>query len=750
MATPRRTYGTRSNSRDLTPSQNQAPANPGRRLPARKNAAATAMKNERELPSLAGKVSNAYGGSGRAALPEHMDVVTEDQDLGDLLNAKRILADSNIERQQSDSADLDNEAVNDAPTQARSRRQSASPSATSSFSGTAAHANRRDAFRGAQPPIIEEEEDVEDVVDSTEAHGDDTTQFETSRTFTKEAHVSRGALDASVDSTSAAADHVSNGIVASRPIGQNRAALMVASRTLLLLSLKVLLYALLGVLAIYGTAQMMRFTNIQPDSLAFENRSPLGGRLDYLRWKTWELFNTTRANLRGDEFKYDYRFEQDKIESQQRNNTERLNHIMSVLPETLVFPRNEATGMITIPDTFWNALIAKSSFELGFSKDQTIWRQFLLNNEEQLQEIIELKSKAVVNETLGPNGLLTAVDVVRMIKRNNQHMMDQIRMAADEVERRYQTQYSAFVKNDLNRIVDDRFRDAPWEEMLAVSRHFHVQNQVMAYKTIDWFHANIGTAINFRYTSPALVDERLGPLQRFAGYFDRLINVATQSVWQPNAPATVLAAWEGPGDCWCAAPSNLYFDKKKKAVVQKDYKSDPVHAKAQVTMIIPQLVVPQSFTIDHIPKSGTLDPLSTPREVELWIEIPDYTTRRLIYEAQLAYRMTPPPGKTVFDDAKHAGLPDSFVQIGSFEYDINAENHVQTFTLPLDLVGRWGVEAITNHATVRVLSSWGADYVCLFKIRMNGKAKQQFLDRSKIRQTLADEGINLGDWFVQQ
>ena len=73
-----------------------------------------------------------------------------------------------------------------------------------------------------------------------------------------------------------------------------------------------------------------------------------------------------------------------------------------------------------------------------------------------------------------------------------------------------------------------------------------------------------------------------------------------------------------------------------------------------------------------------------------------------------------------FQEGKH---PEGMTKIGTWTYDIESTNHIQSFPLQIDLT-MFGDRAYTNNLMVRVKSNWGANrvsYACLYRVRVNGK-----------------------------
>ncbi|KAH9846924.1 hypothetical protein C2E23DRAFT_692683, partial [Lenzites betulinus] len=131
------------------------------------------------------------------------------------------------------------------------------------------------------------------------------------------------------------------------------------------------------------------------------------------------------------------------------------------------------------------------------------------------------------------------------------------------------------------------------------------------------------------------------------------------------------------------------------------------------------LVHPTHVTIDHIPRQVALDIDRAPRRVVLWGVVDGLpnihgldSLRTLDPDLQLPFNLVP-HGRT---SPRLAGNY-AFVALAAFEYDIN-NDPTQTF-------------AVFDHITslhmdfglfvLEVVDNWGANDVCLYRIRIHGE-----------------------------
>ncbi|KAN0084901.1 hypothetical protein V8E54_001368 [Elaphomyces granulatus] len=213
-------------------------------------------------------------------------------------------------------------------------------------------------------------------------------------------------------------------------------------------------------------------------------------------------------------------------------------------------------------------------------------------------------------------------------------------------------------------------------------------------------------------------------------------------------PEAALAPWEGEGDCWC----------------------HPTRDKmSQIAVSLGRPMVPEEVVVEHIPKGASLNPRVAPREMELWARfkssqdlaagqgqphpaspsntpllarffagpqtapgptsslpsstspvVPHFLLSPLSPTLQAsvldALRLAYPnePAAAYSDDAL---LGPTFFRIGKWQYDIDGENHIQSFDLDvvLDMPN-----LVVDKVVIRVKSNWGSPYTCLYRLKLHG------------------------------
>lgn len=252
---------------------------------------------------------------------------------------------------------------------------------------------------------------------------------------------------------------------------------------------------------------------------------------------------------------------------------------------------------------------------------------------------------------------------------------------------------------------------------------------------VNFLSLGTGLSIDPRLTSPT-VGKRPSLLRKLYSY------VTWRQPTTQNSPMAALLPWDDIGDCWCSA-------------LRRDGSS-------QIAIQLGGLFVPEAIVVEHIPKSASLDPGVTPREMELWAQYwpgsassastvadttpspqkssPSFLKRFFFHSSSPPYtthdipqtsdpQPSPPTLASIFDTLQltypHEAeisywndpvLGPSFFRIGRWQYDQNGPS-----------IQRFGFDAIINipgvrvdKVVIRVKSNWGGPHTCLYRLRMYG------------------------------
>ena len=215
---------------------------------------------------------------------------------------------------------------------------------------------------------------------------------------------------------------------------------------------------------------------------------------------------------------------------------------------------------------------------------------------------------------------------------------------------------------------------------------------------VNYFSTGLGAVVDPWLTSPTKPAKLVHTYE--AGLVSRLFGWNTIVLREAFAPVEALGPWQDIGDCWCAPPAK---------------------GKAQLGVILPRNIVPTELVIENIPRDATLDIGAAPKDIEMWVQINDPQGREAVENA--AFAIQPDGGSALEARDYHVkALDETWVRVGKWRYDIFADEHVQTFPIPIDL-DHFGVRV--NKVVVRAKANWGdRDYVCLYRLRLHGLLRE--------------------------
>lgn len=320
--------------------------------------------------------------------------------------------------------------------------------------------------------------------------------------------------------------------------------------------------------------------------------------------------------------------------------------------------------------------------------------------------------------------------------------------------------------NGLSKSIDQRFGDLSREMAhfkSDVSRKLRLAmgpapSEPPPKPRINFLSPNLGTIVNLDLTSPTEQDRDYQPV------LHRIFPFLAPKRPQPNPPETALTWWNEVGDAWCSPVDT----------------GTTVHA-SQISLHLGRSIVPEEVVVEHVARSATPDPGAMPRQMELWAEfvhecdgliVPVSVHDALDTTASIgnqggAAASADEVATHILSTLKHAHphtpvhafsndqlLGPTYFRIGAWEYEADGGEQ-QVFRLE-DVLGpmadggstaetaetdgssakdsnnadasngaRTGVysrnRVRTGRVVARVKGTWGAPWVCLYRLRLHGR-----------------------------
>ena len=301
--------------------------------------------------------------------------------------------------------------------------------------------------------------------------------------------------------------------------------------------------------------------------------------------------------------------------------------------------------------------------------------------------------------------------------------------------------------NELSGEIDQKLYDMRSEFALAkeeLERKISELSTIEPVETetphhrVNFFSYGVGSHVIPSLTTPPKKKEH----QHFFSRFKKRLVGSPQQKFHQTSPHVALLPWEDIGECWCADGDQI-----------------------QIGISLGHKLIPDEVVVEHIHRDETMGPLLTPRHMELWAEyVPmekvDTDAPQIPLPASLSAEYhqataTPTPYNTGvkrmsphYRQTGHASIstsarlylidtlrmtykdePDrafsddpllgpTFFRIGRWEYDMHADRTAQRFRL--DVVAELPGYRVKN-TVVRVVSNWGGDATCIYRVKLHGK-----------------------------
>lgn len=420
-------------------------------------------------------------------------------------------------------------------------------------------------------------------------------------------------------------------------------------------------WGLLGAVLMMGLALSMRGSGFpesgpQTPSIA----SAVGARVSYTFGKVAEFIQPGPTGPTDQERAAAFRHaggEDIYLWTRMSKINDTLTRFYEQLPPMMVI-RRHSDGRMEITDDFWRALMSK----VQSKEDDPEWNEYLKQEQQKLTDLFDKHAERRHTETFAQ--AVSRQEFIDTIAKYDEKVFARVE---EKVFAALQTTpFKAMLTAEAKRVMTDDVR------LFSLAQTALLTNYELHLRNPNYFSPGLGASVIPGLTSSTLSNN--------PGWWRRSLQKVSLSPLR-NPPKVALQSWKQAGDCWCAtsSPGNQH--------------------QAQLAVSLGRPMIPKKVTIEHVPMSmmpaRKVD--NAPRKVELWVET-DAPTDFYYSERHVVCSEGEPGWKC----------------LGSFNYNIHAANHVQTFALTAE------PSAPITKAMVRVVNNWGADHTCMYQVRLHG------------------------------
>ena len=361
--------------------------------------------------------------------------------------------------------------------------------------------------------------------------------------------------------------------------------------------------------------------------------------------------------------------------------------VEETLPTRMAVSLDPKSGNIRIDPKFMEHL--KTAFPSSGSSTAPSWEQFLASNRQDLYKLVDER----LNAEAKTGALLSKPAVLEIVEKEISAVRSELSKTSSDGLARLSSDFSS----KINKLTSHQQAGKAQTLKLSSGEDLNAIIGTLVDSALDRYSKDVLARPDFALFSsgarviPSLTSPtyEIRPSTWTGSLLSKITGTGTL---RGKPPVTALHPDINVGQCWPFAGQT-----------------------GQLGIMLSRKILPTDVTIEHAAKDVALDVSSAPRQFEVWGLVEDQEG----LERLATFRAAAGEEEEL---AVQQAAPNRLLLV-SGEYDVSAEKHIQTFSIPQEVQD---LQIPVSVVLLRVLSNHGNEVLsCVYRLRVGGTLVEQ-------------------------